>query len=623
MTIETNIVLRGRTYWLRISVPKDVQAIYGRTVIRESLKTRLDREARQRGAKRKAELFAEWEDIRRRRHPTIDDHRLIAADLYEADMERDRLRRADFPDSNTIETLRNKRYVPPPFEPIAGASAALNQAERQAYEEYHEDVSTSSEPLAALSREIDYLVARDMAKTDRQRRRVLLATLRRHLATGETALVRDRVDHAIDEHRLLIHPQSREYRELCQTVMRAWIQQLERSRERDLGDWSGRPSDGIVIRPDASTVPCAGPGETIMELFDAFAKANPHNVKADTLNYSRKCVELFAQSLPVGYPASAIDKKTVRDWHDLLHQFPTKAAEITEFRGLPIRAVVKANATLGKPTISRRTQNKYLAALGSFCRWLDKRGHIDGNPVAGMQEIVDKDAQPVRSYTIAELQAIFSSPIYTGYRSNDMDHLPGSLRARDWRFWLPLIALFTGARLGEIAQLLVDDVREQEGRWALHVTQEGDPEKSVKTKGSQRIIPVHSELERIGLLEYYATMKGRAEKRLFPELKANTRGQISGTPSRWYGRYLKRIGLKDGKGTNFHSFRHTVADAFRRAGYLDAQFGFMLGHTRRETGTTRGYGVLLEGEVTRRQQMIEAISYPCLDLSHLSYSPNG
>jgi integrase len=298
-----------------------------------------------------------------------------------------------------------------------------------------------------------------------------------------------------------------------------------------------------------------------------------------------------------------------------LRQLPIKAAEIREFQGMPIKSIVKANAKIGKPTISRQTRNKYLAALGSFCRWLDKLGYIDGNPVIGMHDMIDKGAQPVRSYTMDELKAIFASPIFTGYQSDEKDHLPGNMRTRDWRFWLPIIALFTGARLGELAQLLVDDVREEvNGCWVLHITKVGDLEKSVKTKGSQRVIPVHSELARVGLLEYHATLKARGEKRLFPQIIADGRGHISGTPSRWYGRYLEGIGIKDGKATNFHSFRHTVADAFRRAEFLDAQFGFMLGHTSRETGITRGYGILTEGELKHRQRMVEAIQYPGLDL---------
>lgn len=58
-----------------------------------------------------------------------------------------------------------------------------------------------------------------------------------------------------------------------------------------------------------------------------------------------------------------------------------------------------------------------------------------------------------------------------------------------------------------------------------------------------------------------------------------------------FPRYLTKIGLKDGRGLSLHSFRHGAADALRRAGFLDEQFGVILGHT---SGTmTQRYGKLI------------------------------
>jgi integrase len=355
-----------------------------------------------------------------------------------------------------------------------------------------------------------------------------------------------------------------------------------------------------------------------MEQFEVFAKANPNNVKLDTLNYSRKCIELFAQSLPARTSAAAIDKKAVREWHDLLRELPVKAAEITEFRGLKIREVLAKNRKLGKPTISKKTINKYLSALGAFCGWLMRRGVIDANPVMGMFDRVEKGGQ-VRSYTTAELQRIFESPIFTGYQSDETDYLPGNMRCDDGRYWLPLLALYSGARLGELAQLLLTDVRSEHGRPFIVVTKEGGSEKSTKTKHSERVIPLHPELVELGFLDYHARMASRGERRLFPEIEPDARGQISGRMSSWYRRYVARIGVKQDRSVNFHSYRHTLADACRLAGYLDNEFGFVLGHSD-GSKITRGYGVLTQGTLARRVEIIEKVIYPGLDLSHLHHA---
>ena len=293
---------------------------------------------------------------------------------------------------------------------------------------------------------------------------------------------------------------------------------------------------------------------------------------------------------------------------------PVKAAETTEFRGLSIRQVVDLNAKLQSPEISTRTVNKYLSMLGAFCDWLAKHGYLETNPVNGLLTTQDRDAQRVFPYSTDQLNALFASPLFTGCRSQEELHLPGNLRVDDHQKWLPLVALFSGARLGEIAQLLNSDIREEHGHWILHITREGG--KTTKTKGSQRVVPVHHTLVSLGFIDYMQRMKRAGESRLFPNIVDDARSQIAGAYSRSYGRYLAKIGIKIGRGLNFHSFRHTFVDALRRGGYPDEAFGFLLGHT--QATTTGRYGILAEGPLKERVKLIEAVGYPGLSVLHLS-----
>ncbi len=43
----------------------------------------------------------------------------------------------------------------------------------------------------------------------------------------------------------------------------------------------------------------------------------------------------------------------------------------------------------------------------------------------------------------------------------------------DFRYWIPLLALFTGARLSELAQLHKADIRKEQGIWCLNITENG------------------------------------------------------------------------------------------------------------------------------------------------------
>src|SRR3546814_9775514 len=71
----------------------------------------------------------------------------------------------------------------------------------------------------------------------------------------------------------------------------------------------------------------------------------------------------------------------------------------------------------------------------------------------------------------------------------------------------------------------------------------------------------------MGFLAYVASMKEKAESRLFPELKLGANGYYSDPFSKWFndkGRFLGKIGAKR-PGTSFHSFWHNYRDALREA----------------------------------------------------------
>lgn len=611
LTRYTNVVLRGRIYYIRVAVPVDLRAVLGRDEIWKSLRTGDERVARQTATSALANLHADWEYERQRAKagdrdvPTLGDQAIleIVADFYQSELAADEEFRNQIPTDADLEILHARLRKDARGLDLSG-------------------LEEKNVELAVLGLSVDFLAARDAAKLDAERRQKLLLELRKHSAKGETVLVQAAADEALRRRGLAIPRGSREYRRLCQALLRGWIEALDRAAERDEGTWKGAPADPTVAKSiaeqsaaapsiEAPSIALAADGETIEALFERYASENPRNVKVDTLDQSRKIVALFIEALPsAAFPAAKISKKEVRAWKALLQRYPVKAAEISEFRGKTIAEIVELNKKVGKPTISAKSVNKYLSALAAFCSWLVNHGWLDSNPVDGLLVRYDRDAGPVGPYSIEQLNALFASPLYGGCRSQNEWHLPGGLHFDDHRFWLPPLALFTGARLGELAQLRSDDVRCLHGQWVIHITREGG--KSTKTKGSQRVVPIHTELQRLGFVSYVERIRKTGGGRIFPLVGANARGQIGGNYSRSYGKFLQKIGVKTDRELNFHSFRHTFADALRRAGYRDEEFGFLLGHT--QASTTGRYGVLSEGALEDRVKLIKAVSYPGLVL---------
>jgi integrase len=450
-------------------------------------------------------------------------------------------------------------------------------------------------------------IVRDEFEANVQDRAVRFTKLKADTARGETELVADVLRKIIDERRLDLETNSAEYRKLAQGIQRAELEALARGRERDAGTFSGASADPLVQPP---TIIAHPRGETILELYDRFRRESSDRMSADTWDQNRKIVALFDQFVGGKAHVSALNRKNVREWKTKLFQWPVKAADATAFKGLTFSEIIEKNATVGKPTILPKTINRYLSSIGSFAGWLLSNDFLEADVMAGMYLNIDREKRTRIPFTSDQLKTIFNSPMFDSCAGAKREHEAGSVKVRDWRYWIPYIGLYTGARLGEIAQLLTTDVRLLHKTWIFHVTREGAGSKSVKNAGSERVVPMHRKLIELGFLEYHANMMARGHQNLFPEIEPDGRGFMSGMPSAFFNDYFRDIGVKLDKSVNFHSFRHGIADAFRRAGYMDEQFNMLLGHAK--ATTTGRYGILPEGILSERVKMIEAVSFPGL-----------
>ena len=153
------------------------------------------------------------------------------------------------------------------------------------------------------------------------------------------------------------------------------------------------------------------------------------------------------------------------------------------------------------------------------------------------------------------------------------------------RWWGPILGLYTGARVNEIAQLYLDDVRQVDGVWGLFVWKK-DRNQKVKTKSSIRFIPLAEPVLDAGFLEFVEDMRKTGHPRLFPHLPAGTRkdGKPNGLGygrqlSRQFSVYLKQFGIE--KGTAFHAFRHTMSTALAEAKVPATTIALITGHARK------------------------------------------
>lgn len=157
--------------------------------------------------------------------------------------------------------------------------------------------------------------------------------------------------------------------------------------------------------------------------------------------------------------------------------------------------------------------------------WAKVLGIIPFNQFVGLKVMISKKVSEQRNALgIEDLQTLFDEKHFI---QND---------ERPSRYWIPIIAAYSGMRMEEIAQLTRSDLQVIEGVLCFNINDDGD--KKLKTLNSARIVPVHSELLRLGFKRIF---EGREEsERLFPDL-SKTNGKWSHNFSKWFIRTVENV----------------------------------------------------------------------------------
>lgn len=183
---------------------------------------------------------------------------------------------------------------------------------------------------------------------------------------------------------------------------------------------------------------------------------------------------------------------------------------------------------------------------------------------------------PRYPYTDAQLSAIFKSDWYNPSSTAWRGKLREDLGAR---FWVPLVSLCHGCRVGEVLQLLASDLDEVDGVPVVSFREEVEDGENVlkragvvrrlKTEATSRVVPLHPLLIERGILKFVSQRRDAegANALLFPSSLPTPGGRapkLGRAYEQAYLRYVRdRLGF--GRGFGNHSFRHQLEDRIRDA----------------------------------------------------------
>ncbi len=261
---------------------------------------------------------------------------------------------------------------------------------------------------------------------------------------------------------------------------------------------------------------------------------------------------------------------------------------IAEYTSAHARAwkdrVVEMTAPNGKP-LAHATRIKWFTSVKTLFKLADSNDLLSVKPP--FEKIVLERPKRAKvnkrqEWDDDDLQTLFGSPVY-------LERARPRAGCGEAAYWLPVLGLYHGCRLGELCQLDTADVVKKNGILCLKIRpsdEDDDDAKSVKTSESIRTVPIHKAVLKLGFEAYLATIKG---KKLFPLIKPDSVGRWSGTWSKWFGRYRRELGLND-RWTDYHSLRHGWKSAARSADLSEEYHDEISGHDSGNASVGRSYG---------------------------------
>lgn len=275
---------------------------------------------------------------------------------------------------------------------------------------------------------------------------------------------------------------------------------------------------------------------------------------------------------------SEISVQIIRKYYELQKLVPSRR-NAKYLIGKSFKELSELNLT----PISSTSYREYISVITEFLIWVKGDGFPLNNELVGvLKNSVNSNIKKANTiepqiFSLHDLSLIFTNEIISR-----KSYLLGKFE-NPCDYWVPLIGILTGARLGEICQLHISDIRKEEDIWVFNITDTSDDKdnaKSIKTKKSSRLVPVKQELINLGLLEFKNTLLKNGETLLFPDAIRNSEGKFDEISKR-FSTKLKSVGVKDNLGVykrkSFHSFRHTVrtklSDLNIEGGLIDSIIG--------------------------------------------------
>lgn len=552
------ILLRSSGYYLRYNTPKRFKEVLCKRELRYTLKTHLLSEAKRRARKLVCRIETLLEDLQKK-SMNLTDTEIHALIQQHVNLER-----------QWIE----ESYLTTKFQ--------------------HKDVA--AEHADTIEHVVGYL-QEDLA-----------ANNFRKVEAEVIKLLKDHSDMEIDTESLPFLKLCREYSR-CKIELSKYNESLLRGRDLLGATTYLKPSITHSARPDNHPLDDTPLIDSIIEDFLSDHLAGKGIGKDAIEGYRTSIRDL--QDVLGNVTVKSISYDDGCKFRDTLLKLPKNRNKLKQFKDLSIPEILQ----LSLPPEIERISGVTVAGRMTNCKtifdWLVARRIIDQNPFSNIKTISKKRERDL--FDSEDLALFFSSALYT--QGHDYRQRP-TTKASHW--WLPLLALFTGARAGELIQMRLEDVMTIDEVLSFRIVDDEEAGQRVKTEAGRRTLPVHPTLLSLGFNTYLREIKESGLDRVLGALSASGR-KPSVSATRWYGDTYRKKHLParfEGDGLSLHSFRHTYITAALNSGIDVRHVQQLVGH---EQGRTMGATATYDkgAPIPQLFEEIKKIQFDAVDVGRL------
>jgi len=286
-------------------------------------------------------------------------------------------------------------------------------------------------------------------------------------------------------------------------------------------------------------------------------KVSPH-----TIQNAKKSMALFVSCFG-DMDVRDINGNVVGDFRDALLSMPSVHGKSR--KGLSIQEEIDRVLSEELDTLSPKTVKNHFSKISPAWGDLVRREVVPRNPWQGWD--FDTTQKVIRrAWSDDELKLLMQSK----WNRNAI--------SQKTYLGIVMMGMYTGMRLGEIANLRNEDITEINGIPCFLLREHPETGWKPKTSAGIRTVPIHHDLMKFGIMNFIK----ENEKYLFSELKGSDSRSRGQTFANEFSKHKTSIGLP--LAVTFHGFRHTVSTKLRnvkgdiREIWIDALLGHEASH---------------------------------------------